>query len=147
MTTLYDQWSALEPTMFNTFQNLGSDSIVAGRPNLPFAFFCKKGDPNSVVELVAHSVGEDLHLEADLIGYDYVGQESSPLIGPAAQWGSVYWKQDSLETVTADSTVLYIKGYDISGGLQFIIDTAFTHNDSIINLSTFVDANLYPTFR
>lgn len=144
MTTLYDQWDILAPSLYSTFQGLGSDSIVPGRPNLPFAFFAKKGDPNSVVELYAQTSGEDVHLEADLVGFDYIGQESSTMIGPAANWGAVYWKQDPLETLNADSTELYIRAFDVTGALQFQIDTLFTANDSIINLSSFVDATQYP---
>jgi hypothetical protein len=144
MTTSFDQWHALDPNMFTLFQSLGSDSIVSGRPNLPFAFFCKKGNPNYVVEEYAQFAGEDIHLEADLIGFDYIGQETSTLIGPASEWGSMYWKQDPLETSSADSTELYIRAYDISGNLQMVIDTAFTLNDSIIDLSTLVNATQYP---
>ena len=144
MTTYFDQWQALDPNMFTLFQSLGSDSIVPGRPNLPFAFFCKKGNPNYVVEEYAQYAGEDIHLEADLIGFDYIGQENSTLIGPAGEWGSMYWKQDPIEAVTSDSTVLFIKGYDIAGNLQMVIDTTFTLNDSIIDLSTLVDASQYP---
>lgn len=144
MTTLYDQWDILAPSVYTTFQNLGSDSIVPGRQNLPFAFFCKKGDPSSVVEIFAQYPGENIHLDATLEGVDYIGQENSTLIGPASEWGSMYWKQDPLETVTSDSTVLFIKGYDITGNLQMMIDTTFTSNDSIIDLSTLVDASQYP---
>jgi hypothetical protein len=144
MTTLYNQWDALAPSMYSTFQNLGSDSITPGRPTLPFAFFCKKGDPNSVVELFAQMFGEDVHLEADLVGSDYVGQESSTMIGPASNWEAVYWKQDPFETQNADTTQLYIRAFDISGAQQFVIDTLFTANDSIINLSSLVDASQYP---
>lgn len=143
ITTLYDQWDALAPSVYTTFQNLGSDSIVPGRPNLPFAFFCRKGDPSTVVELFAQNPGEDVHLEADLIGFDYLGQESSTLIGPAAEWGSVYWKQDSLEAPDHDSTVLYIRALDISGQLQFVMDIPFTANDSL-DINSLVDASLYP---
>lgn len=144
MTTLYDQWDALAPSVYSTFQNLGSDSIVPGRPNLPFAFFCRKGDPSTVVELFAQNPGEDVHLEADLIGYDYVGQETAPLIGPASNWGSLFWKQDSLETPNADSTILYLRTYDIAGVLQNVIPIPFTPNDSILNLNSIVNASLYP---
>ena len=144
MTTLYDQWDLLAPSLYSTFQNLGSDSIVSGRPNLPFAFFCRKGDPNTVVELFAQTAGEDLHLEGDLIGSDYLGQENSTLIGPAAEWGAAYWKQDSLELVNTDSTVLYIRAFDITGAFQFETTQQFSHNDSILNLNSIVDASLYP---
>lgn len=144
MTTLYDQWDALAPSVYSTFQNLGSDSIVPGRANLPFAFFCRKGDPNTVVELFAQNSGEDVHLEADLIGYDYIGQETTPLIGPASNWGSLFWKQDSLENPNADSTVLYLRTFDITGVLQNVIPIPFTPNDSILNLNSLVNASLYP---
>ena len=144
MTTLYDQWDVLAPSLYTTFQNLGSDSIVPGRPNLPFAFFCRKGDPNTVVELYAQMAGEDLHLEGDLIGSDYLGQENSTLIGPAAEWGAAYWKQDSLEIINTDSTRLYIRAFDISGAFQFETTQIFSHNDSILNLNSIVDASLYP---
>ncbi len=144
MGAQYNQWDALSPAMYTTFQNLGSDSIVPGRPNFPFAFFCRKGDPTSVVELYGQSPGENVHLEADLVGFDYIGQESSTMIGPASNWGAVYWKQDSLETPNADTTQLYIRAFDISGAQQFVIDTLFTANDSIINLNSLVDAVQYP---
>jgi len=146
MTTYFDQVNSILPSVYNLFQSLGSDSIVPGnvRPNYPFAFFCRKGDPNSVVELYAHNPGEDLHLEADLKGYDYIGQEFSPLIGPASEWNTVFWKQDSLESITADSTVLYIRAFDHTGALQLTIDTAFTPNDSIVNLGDLVNAQNYP---
>lgn len=144
MTTLYDQWDALAPSVYTTFQNLGSDSIVPGRQNLPFAFFCRKGNPNTVVELYAQNSGEDIQLEADLIGFDYIGQENSTLIGPASEWGAVYWKQDSLELVNTDSTVLTIRAFDISGSLQQETTQTFTANDSILNLNSIVDAGLYP---
>ena len=144
MTTSYDNWQTLSPSIFTLFQSLGSDSIVPGRPNLPFAFFCRKGDPNTVVELFAQNPGEDIHLEANLVGSDYIGLESSTIIGPAANWGSVFWKQDSLETPNADSTVLSIRAFDLAGSLQLVIDTSFTSNDSIVNLANLVNASQYP---
>jgi hypothetical protein len=143
VTTLFDTWNSLSPSIYNVFQQLGSTEIINGHPNESFIFFCKKGDNSSVVERFANGES-DFSLEADLIGFDYIGQETSTIIGPAAAWGSVYWKQDPVETVTADSTVLYIRSYDIAGNLQFVIDTAFTLNDSIIDLSTLVDATQYP---
>jgi hypothetical protein len=149
MTTNFNQINSILPSVYNTFENLGSDSIVPGvvRPNLPFAFFCRKGDPKSVVELYAKQPGEDLHLEAELKGFNYIGQEISTMIGPASKWGSVFWKQNSLETKEADSTMLYIQAYDASGTLKKVINTTFTPNDSIINLSLKIDADTCPYIR
>ena len=145
MTTRYDWWNSIDSTnMYNTFAGLGSDSINGSRPNTPCAFFCKKGDPNSVVELYAPTAIDDVHLEVDILGNDYEGQETSTLIGPAAEWGNVYWKQDPSEGSSADSTLLTISAFDISGALQFQIDTSFTLNDSILDLNSMVNASLYP---
>jgi hypothetical protein len=140
----YSAWDAIDPGLYTMFSGLGSDSIYAGRPELPFAFFCKKGDPNSVVEYCAVDASDDFILQATLEGYDNVGVETTPLIGPTTNWGNVYWKQDPLEVSSLDSTVLTINTYDISGAWQSRIDTAFTLNDSILNLNNLVDASQYP---
>lgn len=141
----YDQWNALDSAnMYNTFASLGSDSIIPGRTNTPFAFFVKKGDPSTMVEVVAENTLDRIHLEANLIGSNYLGQESSTLIGPSSDWGNVYWKQDPSESPTEDTTTLKINAYDINGVLQNTIETEFTLNDSIINLNSIVDASQYP---
>ncbi|MDG1330789.1 MAG: C25 family cysteine peptidase [Crocinitomicaceae bacterium] len=141
----YDTWAALDSAdMYGLFQGLGSDSIHAGRTNLPFIFFCKKGDPNSVVEEFCQDPSGDVSVNIELVGKFYNGFETSTKIGPAADWGNVYWKQDPLETPTLDSTNLRITAYDWAGAPLLTIDTLFTSNDSIIDLSTVVDASLYP---
>ncbi len=142
ITSLYNVWDA---ETFATFQNLGSDSIVPGRPNFPFAFFCRKGDPNSVVEILSN--GQDIQLTAPLVGADFVGSESSQLIGPAADWQSLFWKQDPLNNPNEDSTMLYIHAYNINGIYQTSDTVLFTLNDSIIDLSAYIDANESPFLR
>ncbi len=146
--TYYNYWDALDSVnMYNTFANLGSDSIIPGRPNLPFAFFVRKGDPSSVVEKVSQFVGDDFTITANLIGPLNAGVESSPLIGPTTEWGSLHWKQNPLESSSHDSTVLSIKTYNSSGVFQSQVDTVFSSNDSIINLNSLVDASQYPFIR
>lgn len=140
----YSQWDAIDPNMYTTFAALGSDSIFTGRPDLPFAFFCKKGDPSSVVEYCSQDYTDDFVLQATLEGFDNIGIETTPLIGPTSDWGNVYWKQDPMETSSLDSTVLTINAYDISGNWQYRIDTSFTLNDSILDLNSIIDAAQAP---
>lgn len=137
----YDLWSS---DIYSTFSALGSTEINPGRPNFPMAFFCKKGDPTSVVERFAQVAGENVFLEAQIFGTDYEGIETSTMIGPSANWETIYWKQDPSETPSADSTRLRIKSYDISGALQYTIDTLFTRNDSIMNLNGLINAATLP---
>ena len=140
----FSNWSSLSPSMYNTFATLGSDSIHPGRPNYSFSFFCKKGDPTTVVERFAKNPLDVVTLNALLKKKDYVGQENTPLIGPTSNWNRVYWKQDSFDAVNKDSSVLHIKVYDIHKSFQYQIDTLLTHKDSILNLSSLIDANNYP---
>ncbi len=145
--TSYSSWNALDSVdMYATFAALGSDSIIPGRPEYPFVFFIKKGDLSSKIELVAQTDTENL----DLLAYLYAsggGEEETPYIGPVAEWGSVHWKQDPMETPNTDTTILSIKVYDVGKSFQYQIDTAFTANDSIIDLANFIDASQYPYIR
>jgi hypothetical protein len=144
MTTLYNQIQNLAPSLYSMFDALGSDSIHPLRPNLPMAFLCKKGDTNSVVELFAQMAGENVHLEADMFSVANEGQEVSPLIGPANNWKNVYWKQDPIGILNGDTTILTIKTYNAAGSYQWQLDTAFTANDSLLDLNNLVDATQYP---
>ncbi len=144
METRYDWWNTIDSTdMYTTFAGLGSDSINGNRINAPFAFFCKKGDPSTVVEVFAQSLTDDAHLTATAFGSDE-GQESSPLIGPSSNWGNVYWKQDPSEITAGDSTVLTISTYNYAKVLQSEINMPFSLNDSLIDLNSLVDASTYP---
>lgn len=145
MTTRYDWLNTYYDStgIYNTFAALGSDSINGNRINAPFAFFCKKGDPSSVVELFAQTPSDDVHLTAFAYGSD-VGLESSPLIGPSSKWGNVYWKQDPSEISSNDSTVLTISTYNNAKVFQSKIDMQFTANDSLIDLNSIVNASQFP---
>ena len=146
-TARYDLWDALDPSVYATFAALGSDSIYAGRPNRPFAFFTRKGFPSTKVEEVAQYQGEDVNLTTNMVGADYIGQESSTLIGPAAQWNAIFWKQDPMEPGSADSTSLLLEGVTADGSSQLITQWIFTGNDSILNLNNIVNAEQYPYLR
>jgi hypothetical protein len=145
MNTRFDLINTIDSTNFyQTFAALGSDSIVGGIANQPFAFFTKKGEPNSVIELFGNSEEGQIHLLADMIGADDTGEEHSTLIGPASKWSKVYWKQNPSEIPTSDTTRLLIKGFNSEGIHQLTIDTLFTSNDSIMDLETLVNAIDYP---
>ncbi len=146
MTTRYDWWDLYDPGLYQTFANLGSDSIYAGRPNRPFIFLTRKGDPSFVVERVSQN-NENIFLDTLISGSQLIGLETSPLIGPVAEWKSLFWKRDALEQSQGDSTLLNIKLYNAYGTYQATIDTLMTPNDSIIQLSNLINPVLYPFIR
>ena len=146
--TRYDLWSQNSPSVYTTFANLGSDSINPSRPNRPFIFICKKGDTSSVVETFAQLPGQDITLNTIIRSFKNSGYEESTLIGPASNWGTIYWKQDPLENIPGnDSTQLSIVGFDINGVEQIRIDTLMTRNDSIVNFNLIMPAQQFPFIR
>ena len=146
MSTRYDWWNLYDPGLYTTFLNLGSDSIYAGRPNRPFIFLTRKGDPSFVVELVSQN-NENIFLDTIISGSQLIGIETSPLIGPVSEWKSLFWKRDALEQTVGDSTMLNIKLFNAYGAYQYTIDTLMTANDSIIQLTNLIDPALYPYMR
>ena len=142
----YDWWSTYDPGLFDTFTNLGSDSISPSRPNQPFIFLTRKGDPSFVVEIFSQN-GEDIILDTIISGTETIGFESSPLIGPVSHWGELHWKQNALESSSADSTLLELQLFDEAGIYNSSIDTLFTLHDSIIDLSNLLDANNFPFIK
>jgi hypothetical protein len=146
MTTRYDLWDAIDPGLYSTFSNLGSDSIVPGRPNRPFIFLTRKGDPTFVVELFSQN-NEDIYLDTLITGSEVLGYESSPVIGPVYDWRSIHWKQSSLDANTSDSTRLEIQLLDELGNYQSSIDTLFTLHDSILDLQSLIDASEFPKIK
>lgn len=136
----YSSINSYYPNIFNTFSAIGSDSLVPTRTNSSFAIVYKKGDPNSVLE----KFGNSFNIAYTLRNTEFIGLENSPLIGPSSNWESMFWKQSPLELNSHDSTRLKINLYNQYKSYQSTIDTIFSLNDSIINLSNIIDANIYP---
>lgn len=144
ITTEFHLWNSFDSlTIYNTFENLGSDSIIATHANLPFSFFVQKGSPGTKLEGFAPP-GGTYQLIASVLGPSGNGVEAAPLIGPASDWGNVYWKQDPIETPTSDTTVLTITGYTALGVADTTIVQEFSLNDSLLDLNSLIDANQYP---
>jgi hypothetical protein len=143
----YSNWDQFSPDLYNTFANLGSTKITPGLPENCFAFFTQKGVPEKTQEILATVFGEKITIEAPINSGDYLGTETSPMIGPAKEWKTIYWKQDPSEASLGDTTRLKISMFNNNGSLANFIDTIFTRNDSIINLGNLIDAKIYPSIK
>lgn len=144
MRALYSQWQSNYPSLFTTMQNAGATGMLPTSPDRAFIFIFKKGDPSSAVTLHAQNAGEYISLSNTFAGSVGSGIESSTLIGPAAEWKTVYWKQDAEELPSNDSTRLVMRGYDYNKQFQVAIDTVFSSNDSIQNFNSILSAIDYP---
>ncbi len=143
----YQYWNNTATSLFQTFKDLGSDSIKPGRANRGFIFFVKKGDKGTMKEVLAKQKGERIYIEDNIRVFDNSGQESTPIIGPANQWNTLSWKQAALESNSKDSTVLEIELLDKNLAVVKVIDTLMSLQDSISNLNTMINASKYPYIR
>lgn len=157
-TTRFDLWNALDSIdMYATFATLGSTEIVPGLDNAPFTFFCRKGYPTSVEEdLASNPAGPtgsgngttSAHINTYAYGSSTYGIETSPFIGPAAAWHTIYWKQDSIDPINnADTTRLYIQYFDENKVLSGAEDLLFSSHDSLLNVGSLIDAATYPYMK
>ena len=139
---LYANW----PTnLFSTFQNLGATGFTnSNQPDDGFIFFCKKGDPNTAIEVRSDTISPGF-VPSQLLEFSTTvtsslesGKMLSGIIGPSNNWKNIYWEQSALENPSADSTRLKVYGLNsLSSNLKtLIIDTNFTNKDSITNLQS-----------
>ncbi len=146
IATRYDWWNQLDTTLYTTFQNLGSTQIVPGRPNKPMIFLTRKGDPNFVVEIFTQG-NEDIYLDTVITGIESIGRETSPLIGPSAEWKSIFWNHKPSEQPTADTTSLEIQLFNATGNYLKSIDTVLISGDSLMNLTSVMPADSFPYIK
>jgi hypothetical protein len=149
--SLYGAWPA---SLFTAFQNLGATGFTPGMPADGFIFMCKKGDLSTVQEIrtpnpVPNATNlpvQNLYAEMIMEGCE-TGYIKTVEIGPAQQWNRLYWKQDPMENPSQDTTILSIYGISPTGNESFLMDMTFSNYDSIINLTSLIDANAYPTLK
>lgn len=151
-STVNGQFSKWDPAMFTSFNNLGFTSINASTYDRSFIAFVKKGHPETVIEELVPladtaNVGYDLKLTAQMSAVNYIGTEVSTVIGPSAEWKTLYWKQSPLEGTVGDTTHLSIQALNSDGDVQLTIDTVFTLRDSILNLQNLFNSSLFPYLR
>jgi hypothetical protein len=145
--TDYSFWDENIPSLYDAFSNLGSNLIQPGLSENCFAFFTQKGFPEKTIEKIATVDGEKLTIETTINSGDYLGTETSKFIGPSSEWKTIYWKQDPSEPSIGDTTQLEISLFNVYGGLVSHIETIFTRNDSIVDLSNLIDAKKYPYIK
>ncbi len=115
-------WENLSPGVSDVFEDIGADAIVAAPDSLPFILFMKKGDPNSLIQVVGSEPSQYIVLETDLVGSSGQGTLRSPHIGPTNNWGSVEWNLNSFENLQGDSTRIRIHGHDWLGSDVLLTD-------------------------
>jgi hypothetical protein len=142
----YNAWGLYNDSLYSVFQSWGADSVYLGQSQAPWIFFTKKGDPSFNKEIHGTSLTDVLDLSDTIYSADFNGVVTSEIAGPAYQWNSLYWEQHprTLDNPTDDASRIRLIGIKLDGTEDLLLDTVYTLNDSINNLTTFIDANVYP---
>ena len=140
----YSNWQTYLPSLFATMESLGATGMDTLSPERAFIFFTQKGNSTYTTEIHAVNSGDFITTSIPIFGFNDIGLETSPVIGPASQWETIYWKQNSLDEINEDETMLTIRALDANQIVAFEIDTVFSANDSILNLNSLIPAQQYP---
>lgn len=151
IATSYTNWTNLHPSLYQLFKDIGSKKVHTGQPELPFGMIFTKGDTTSIVEKhwpeTAYPAYPHIFVEYPIIESIYRGYETTPFIGPSKNWGTAFWKRDSLELQAVDSVRITIEAYNSEKAQLDEIDAIFRPNDSVINLNALIPAATYPYIR
>lgn len=141
----FTNYAAWQPNHFAFFQSIGADSIYSGRPDETWIYYTQKGNNSGFNGYTSGNTPNQLVTISDtLTSLEYQGNMISEIAGPARRWDALYWQQEAKENPTYDSTQLILIGIKYDGTKDTLINTPFTSLDSIINLNSIVDANIYP---
>ena len=111
--------------------------------NRPFILYGRKG--YGPINMVMGSQSTDIVLLKDSISPNWnEGYVKSPIIGPAKKWGSLHWKQNSVEAVSSDSVYLELIGIKWDGTHDTIIKSIPPDSADILMLNNRMDASIYP---
>ena len=139
----FDSW---DETLYQAFESLGSTKIRTVHNNIPYIFFCKKGYPNTVHEVLGSTTTTVIDMYEYLNTNFNYGNITSDLIGPAKNWKSLHWLQKPQEVNSQDSINLKIIGVLPNGNQNVLLNLP---EDSVdfYNLQQYANSNIYPYLK
>lgn len=149
-TNYMPNWTSwgVSDTVFDDYADLGMDtSYMKNGPNVPSAFFVKKGDLSTAHHMIADDVLDTLIMDKELAKSWTDGSISSTLIGPSTKWNSVHWRSSWMETPNLTETFrLEVWGVPLVGPEVLLLDSAVFDED-VLDLESYADATIYPYLR
>lgn len=146
-TSQYHSIPVYEQGVRDAFVDIGStkiDSVPAARP---YIIWGRKGYPGSAQELIGTSASSVIQLTTSITTNWNEGYIASPVIGPALSWGSLHWRQNTLDgSSTQDSIVVRVIGIKASGQ-EVTLANFGTDSLDVLDLGYYVHADSFPKIR
>jgi flagellar hook assembly protein FlgD len=139
----YAGWGA---PLQQTFTDLGSTAIpqlVNQSGSSPWIMFTTKGNPSVAQEVSGNSINDILNFNTSVTASWYEGQMTTPLIGPAFEWGSVHWRWSSLDSLPNDIASIDVIGVN-NAGIETVLIPNLTNLDEPL---TNINAAQYPYLK
>lgn len=136
----------LPADVIQTLHDLGATAIDT-LGNVPYAFFAKKGDPSSAIEVFGQSPDDDISLTTDMVGCFNEGTIQTKYIGPTSEWKSLHVRSDAMENPTLDSIAINVIGVRPSGVEELVMTGIDGNSSDILDLYNSIDASIYPRLK
>lgn len=142
----FENWTE---TLLSTFESLGSTQIRSIPNDMPYIFFCQKGDPDSAEEVVGDSPTSEIDFYRNLTTPFNYGTILSTVIGPSNHWSSLHWYQESTDDPNYDINQLEILKFNPVTFEETPIDTVYPPNYEVYQLNNEIPAseNLFLKLR
>jgi len=138
--------AGLPANVLQTLHDLGATAIDT-LSGVPYAFFCKKGDPSSAIEVFGTQLSDYISLTAQMRGCFNQGTITTKYIGPTSEWKSLHIRSNPKENPTQDSIAINVIGVRPSGVEEVVMTGINGNSTDILDLYNTIDAAQYPRLR
>lgn len=138
-----------EPGLQQALRDIGSGQLGNGlvADSVAFIVWGTKGAAaGTATEVIGTTKSSVITLQDTLQTNWNSGFIATPVIGPAAAWGSLHWKQHGDETPDYDYVGLEVYGVSANGTETLIITYAEDSTD-VYNLGSVVNVTMFPYLR
>ena len=134
-----------DTTLYAPFEKLGSTKIRNLKSSNPYVIWGKK-EPGYPLDEVIDTTTFLINFTDTFSSNWQEGIISTPIIGPAASWDSLYWEQFTLDDPLSDSIRLRLIGIKKDGSETVLVD-GFSRDSAAVNLAVYADATIYPYIK
>ncbi len=138
--------AGLPANVLDIFHDLGATAIDT-LSGVPYAFFCKKGDPSTAIEVFGENIGDYISLTATMTGCFNQGTIQTKYIGPTTEWKSLHVRSNPKENPTLDSIAINVIGVRPSGVEEVVMTGINGFSTDILDLFNSIDAAQFPRLK
>ena len=140
--------STFSSSLISQFNSIGSAQINSLADDIPIIIYGEKGMASGQAhEVIGSNPNSIIYLEDTMQTNWSNGYILSEIIGPATKWNSLHWRQESIETINADSIKLKLIGIKPNGTKDTMSVVFRKDSTDIYYLANYINAVTYPKMQ